>query len=73
MTQIMYAKAMREVLEERKHQRVLEIMGMNLEMERLRHGQITHSPGADSGGAWHCSTDGEANTAIPEDTGEGAA
>ncbi|MFO0884840.1 MAG: hypothetical protein U0894_11750 [Pirellulales bacterium] len=47
-----YAEGIQEVLEERKHQRQIELMEMTLKLEGLQHGTVTYSSGTDSDRAW---------------------
>lgn len=69
---VMYAKAMHEVLEERKHQRQIELLEMTLALERSSHGQVSHRIGLDCGRIIDCSLVGEGSDAILQGTSEGA-
>ena len=42
---VMYFRALGQVIEERKHQRQIELLAMQMEMEQLRHGTVTHDAG----------------------------
>ncbi len=55
---VMYARALGQVIQERKHQRQIELLAMQLEMEQLRHGTVTHDAGSDPPGAGMASPDG---------------
>jgi hypothetical protein len=57
-----YAAGVREVLEERKHQRQIELMEMDLELERFRHGKVTDPTCVDCGGACGGGVDRKAAT-----------
>lgn len=48
---VMYFRALGQVIEERKHQRQIELLAMQMEMEQLRHGTVTHDAGGNSLGA----------------------
>ncbi|MDZ4820223.1 MAG: hypothetical protein SGJ20_14745 [Planctomycetota bacterium] len=60
MAHAMYATAMRQVLEEREHQRQLELMEMTLELERVRYGTVSNPTGPDRDGADSSAATGEA-------------
>jgi hypothetical protein len=57
-----YAAGIREVLEERKHQRQIELMEMDLELERFRHGKVAFSTRVDCGGTCGGEVDRKAAT-----------
>lgn len=47
-----YAEGIREVLEERKHQRQIELMEMTLKLEALQHGTVNRATGTDGDRPW---------------------
>ncbi len=42
-----YAEGIREVLEERKHQRQIELLEMTFKLEELQHGSVNRTTGTD--------------------------
>jgi hypothetical protein len=65
---VMYFRALGQVIEERKHQRQIELLAMQMEMEQLRHGTVTDDAGSDPLGIG-----GDAPAGAGPDETEGAA